>query len=251
MIVYEFPFNESMRTLLRLEHLLGRLGELLVRESAIDHHHALATLFEVMDVASRADIKSDLLQELDRQRQQLTGYRGNPAISEATLEAVIARVDVAHLALLQQPGKAGHALTGNEWLMSIRSRISIPGGTCEFDLPAYYAWQHLSAERRRADLQRWVGTLAPLAAALQLTMELLRGTGLGQTVALRAGQFQQRLPHGRGYQLARVKVNADSGWVPEISGNRLQVTIRLMQLDAEGRLRPLNEDAELDLTLCA
>jgi cell division protein ZapD len=23
----------------------------------------------------------------------------------------------------------------------VRSRISIPGGTCEFDLPAYYAWQ--------------------------------------------------------------------------------------------------------------
>ena len=44
------------------------------------------------------------------------------------------------------------ALTGNEWLMSIRSRISIPGGTCEFDLPAYYAWQqHTAARRRLAD----------------------------------------------------------------------------------------------------
>ena len=29
--------------------------------------------------------------------------------------------------------------------MSVRSRISIPGGTCEFDLPAYYAWQHRDA----------------------------------------------------------------------------------------------------------
>jgi cell division FtsZ-interacting protein ZapD len=34
--------------------------------------------------------------------------------------------------------------------MSIRSRIGIPGGTCEFDLPGYYAWQHLDpAEERR------------------------------------------------------------------------------------------------------
>ena len=40
--------------------------------------------------------------------------------------------------------------------MSIRSRISIPGGTCEFDLPAYYAWQQLDATRRRADLLQWV-----------------------------------------------------------------------------------------------
>ena len=34
--------------------------------------------------------------------------------------------------------------------MSIRSRISIPGGTCEFDLPAYYAWQQRDATAGRA-----------------------------------------------------------------------------------------------------
>ena len=39
------------------------------------------------------------------------------------------------------PGKAGQSLTENDWLMSIRSRIGIPGGTCGFDLPAYHAWQ--------------------------------------------------------------------------------------------------------------
>jgi cell division protein ZapD len=34
----------------------------------VDHHFALATLFEIMDVASRADLKSDLLKDLDRHR---------------------------------------------------------------------------------------------------------------------------------------------------------------------------------------
>ena len=64
--------------------------------------------------------------------------------------------------------------------MSIRSRISIPGGTCEFDLPAYYAWQQLDAERRRADLLQWVGTLMPLAEALQVLLGLLRDSGTPQ-----------------------------------------------------------------------
>ena len=35
------------------------------REAAVDHHFALSTLFEIMDVAARADLKSDLLKELD------------------------------------------------------------------------------------------------------------------------------------------------------------------------------------------
>ena len=90
LIVYEYPFNESIRTMLRLEHLFDRLGQLIEREAPVDHHHALATIFEIMDVGSRADLKSDLLKELEKHRQQLVGYRGNPSISEATLEGVIA-----------------------------------------------------------------------------------------------------------------------------------------------------------------
>ena len=73
MVLYEYPFNESIRTMLRLEHLFDRLGQLVARDAPVDHHFALATLFEIMDVASRADVKSDLLKELERHRTQLQG----------------------------------------------------------------------------------------------------------------------------------------------------------------------------------
>ena len=89
-MLYEYPFNESIRTMLRLEHLFDRLGQLMARDAAVDHHFALATIFEIMDVASRADLKSDLLKELERHKTQLNGYRGNPSISEH-LEGVIAQ----------------------------------------------------------------------------------------------------------------------------------------------------------------
>ena len=67
-ILYEYPFNEGIRTMLRLEHLFERLGRLMVRVDPLDHHFALVTIFEVMDVASRADLKSDLLKELERHK---------------------------------------------------------------------------------------------------------------------------------------------------------------------------------------
>lgn len=250
MVLYEYPFNEGIRTMLRLEHLFDRLGQLVARDAPIDHHFALATMFEVMDVAARADLKSDLLKELDRQRSQLQGYRGNPAISEAALDEVIARVDTAFDGLNRLPGKAGAALAGNEWLMSIRSRISIPGGTCEFDLPAYFAWQQTPAERRRADLGRWIDTLSPLAAALHVLLGLLRDAGVPHRVVAPGGQFQQSLPQGKVYQLLRVRLD-DATLVPEITGHRLMVSVRLMRCDGEGRLRPVAEDHSFELTLCA
>ncbi len=237
--------------MLRLEQLFDRIGQLLPRDAAVDHHFAMVTLFEIMDVAARADLKSDLLKELERHKQQLLAYRGNAQVEQQTLDSLIDRVERAHEALNQLPGKAGQALTSNEWLMSIRSRISIPGGTCEFDLPAYYAWQHREPAARRADLTQWVATMMPLAQALHVLLQLLRDSGVRQKVVAVGGQFQQGLAPGKTYQLLRVRIDPELGLVPEISGHRLMVSIRLMRAETDGRLRAAAEDATLDLTLCA
>ncbi len=251
MILYEYPFNESIRTMLRLEHLFDRLGQLIERDAAVDHHHALATIFEIMDVGSRADLKSDLLKELEKHRQQLATFRGNPSISESALDKMVERVDRAHGRLNLVTGKIGATLATNEWLMSIRSRISIPGGTCEFDLPAYYAWQQLDASRRRTGLLQWLAPLEPYAEALQVLLGLIRDSGRPHKVTATFGQYSQSLTPGRVYLLMRVRLEAAGELVPEISGHRLMVMVRLMRQEIDGRLKPSNDDASFELTLCA
>jgi cell division protein ZapD len=251
-ILYEYPFNERIRTYLRLEHLFRRLGELVPRSHPIDHHYALATIFEVMDVDARADLKSDVMKDLEKQKQALNAYRGNPAIAEAVLDEILAKLDRCFGALNRQPGKAGQPLAENEWLMSVRSRIGIPGGTCEFDLPAYYAWQHREAHLRREDLEGWAQTLAPFAESIHVLLKLLRDSGTPQKVIASNGQLQQTLPQGRTFQLLRLRIDPDLRLVPEISGNRLMVSVRLMkQEDAVDRLHASTDNAPFELTLCS
>ena len=251
MILYEYPFHENVRTMLRLERLFTRLAQLVPRDTATDHHHALATLFEIMDLTSRTDFKRELLDELVRQRGQFEGYRGNPSISEAALNLALDRIVGAHDRLAATAGRPDEALAGNEWLMAVRSRIHIPGGTCEFDLPAYFAWQHESPHRRRHDLLRWVGVLDPLAEALEVNLGLLRESGVTQMASFRNGLYQLNLSGTRGCQLARLEIDPGSHIVPEISGNRVLLAIRLHRTDAEGRMRPIHDHLQLALTLCA
>ena len=250
MVRYEYPFNESVRTMLRLEHLFDRLAQLLPRDTALDHHFALATVFEIVDVASRADLKSDLLKELERHKGQFQSYRGNPGISEGALDAVLAKIDHAFTGLNALPGKAGHSLASNEFLMAVRSRISIPGGTCEFDLPAYFHWQQQDAVARRSDLLKWIETLTPLAEALNVLLGLIREAGSPQRVVAQGGQYQQSLPAGRTYHLLRLRIERASQLVPEISGHRLMVSVRFMRADGEGRMRPVTDDQAFELSLC-
>jgi cell division protein ZapD len=71
-------------------------------------------------------------------------------------------------------------------------------------------------------------------------------------VVTQGGQYQQSLPAGRVYQLLRVRIdNGSRQLVPEISGHRLMVMVRLMKQDAEGRLKPAAIDTTFELTLCA
>jgi cell division protein ZapD len=250
-ILYEYPFNERTRTCLRLQQLFKRLGQLMPRSEALDHHFALTTLFEIMEVASRPELKADILKDLERQKQLYNAYRGNPAISEQALDGLIGQLDAQFAALNQINGKIGQSLTDNDFLMALRSRVVIPGGTCEFDLPAYHAWQHRPAAERIADLGAWSAAFGPLAQAIQLLLQMLRESGSSQKVMANGGQLQQNLPQGRTFQLLRLKIDPLLGITPEISCNRLLVVIRMMRQQSDGKLVATTDDVPFELALCA
>ena len=59
------------------------------------------------------------------------------------------------MALNTDTGRVGHGLSENDWLMTVRNRMGIPGGTCEFDLPSYHEWLNRASESRQRDLAQW------------------------------------------------------------------------------------------------
>lgn len=249
MIVYEYPFNERIRTLLRLEDLYDKFKFFVHQEHPMQHHVALATIFDMLEVAGRADLKSDLLQELERQKQSLLTYRSNPNVAVEALDAVLAELDAVGGALGASQGKTGQNVRDNEWLMSIRGRTIIPGGACEFDLPSYYAWQHRPAEQRQADIMGWFAPLAPLFEALSLVLRLLRDSGGPSKMIALGGSYQQML-QGKVYQMLRLTIDETLGAIPEISANKYMLWVRFTTHDGDCKPKALEEDVPFNLTLC-
>jgi cell division protein ZapD len=91
----------------------------------------------------------------------------------------------------------------------------------------------------------------PLAHALAVMLGLLRDSGVPHKVQAVAGQYQQSLPTGRTFQLLRLWLEDGAELVPEISGHRLMVSVRLMHADTEGRLKSSTADSAFELALCA
>jgi cell division protein ZapD len=249
LITYEYPFNERIRTLLRLEDLYEKFAFFLHQEHPHQHHVALSTIFEMLEVAGRADLKSDLLQELERQKQTLLGFKSNPNVVSERLDAVLSEVDRCSTALMGSQGKTGQNVRDNEWLMSIRGRTIIPGGACEFDLPSYYAWQHRTPQQRFDDISGWFAPLAPLFDAIGLVLRLLRESGRSLMTIAQAGSYQQML-QGKVYQMLRLTLDANQGAIPEISANKYMLWVRFTTQDGDMKPKSLESDVTFELTLC-
>jgi len=249
-ILYEYPFNERVRTLLRLEDLFDKLEYFCGQEHPYCHHTALLTLFEIVEVTSRSDLKGELLQELEHHKQSLLGLRDNPQVAQEALQEILTEIDAAQAALNAAAGKAGQHLRDNEWLTSVRGRSIIPGGTCEFDLPSYHAWLTRSPDARAQDLAIWIGPLDPFRTALAIVLRLLREGAHHSRHTAAMGSFQQML-QGKAHALLQVRIASELQVIPEISANKYMLWIRFTQADRDFKPRPIERDVDFALALCA
>lgn len=250
MISYEFPLNEKIRTLLRLEDLFARMAHFTERDHSMDHHAALITLFEILEVISRADLKSDLLQELERQKRFLSGLSNNPEISKSALDAILHEIEQASVLLLAMSGKIGQHLRENEWLMGIKQRAVMPGGTCEFDLPSYHYWQEQEIRSRRASLHTWLAPLVPLHTASKIVLRLLRENGKVFNFVATQGTFQ-KMQGGRIAQMLRIGISRALPCIPEVGANKYAINIRFISANYEAKSSLFEQDVPFKLTFCS
>ena len=250
MTCFEFPITERTRTLLRLEQVYQRLVFFIAQDEANCHHAALMSLFEVLEAAGRTELKSELLQELERQKLALEALRDNPVIAQDALDAVLEEIEHTASSLLEISGKFGQHLRENEWLMGIKQRSVIPGGTCPFDLPSYHLWLQRDAEARRVDLLRWAAPLMPTSRAATVLLKLLRDSGKSYQYTARHGAFQQ-MSGGKVVQLIRVTYDDGLQIVPEISANKYALNVRFIHAGTgEVRARQVEQDVDFTLTYC-
>ena len=249
MICYEHPLNERIRTLLRLEDLFNKIDFFSNKNTATEHHALLTALFEILEITSRADIKSDLLQELERQKQMLEMLRKNPNVSETVLDEVLTSIKVTFREMLDLPGKVGEHLRDNEWLMSIKQRIAIPGGCCVFDLPSYHYWLNLDPNLRQKNLNEWLTPFQSVRNAFGIVIFLLRKSGKTLKFVANQGNFQQTGAVLSAHML-RLNISNDLPCIPEISANKYALNIRFIPFHSKQKNKTYEGDVTFEITFC-
>lgn len=251
-IIYEQPLNERIRTFLRLEYLFVRADKSIAGHSEQDNRTTIDSLLSVLSVFERSDLKSEIIKELERLIATLSALENTPGVDFKTLDNLLAELDQVLDSLHVNKSAIGQPLRDNDFLYSIRQRSSIPGGTCDFDLPSYHFWlQHTDAIERRQQLQAWLDHFSGVRAAINTTLNLIRESTHFTPVTAVDGFYQHSLDSQQPNQLIRIQIPKQVNYYPEISGGKHRFTVRFMQFDLAQRSQQVEGDIAFSLSCCS
>jgi cell division protein ZapD len=249
--VYEQPLNERMRTFLRLDFLYSQALFHEEREDAWSTRAAVGSLLEILAITARGDVRSEVLKELERQMGVMGDYQARPGVDSGRLRAVLTNLERLRSELNAAGALFMQKLRDSEFLNAIKHRSTIPGGTCEFDLPDFYHWLSLDADTREADLAAWLATIRPLCESVSELLWITRENARPSEEAAAGGSFQIVFERDRPVQLLRITLPGASRLYPEVSGSHHRCSLRFLRWhNVHSRPVQANEDVPFVLAIC-
>lgn len=248
-ITYEQPLNERIRTFLRYEQLSDRFAFFARQEGPYDTHGALLTLIEMFSLVSRGDVKQELLKQIRQQVDALELLANQPKIDTAKLNHILVGHKAVYDELHAVHGQIIDHLKNNDFIGSIRQRTSVPGGTCDFDVPEYHHWLAQPFSKRKKALMEWFEPFQVVEKGISKSLQLIRKSVPFSQKPAANGFYHQNLDPGTPCQMIRIRVN--KAYFPECSAGKQRFTIRFLTVSRPGeRPRQTDHDIKFKLACC-
>ena len=248
-ILYEFPITNRVRSFLRFEHLIEKMESLIKNQG--DTLEAMHTLHQLLDLIRHNDIKSELLRHIRWQEQELQKFTDSSPVDQNKLLEVVSEKQET-IKVLDDFKLPMSDYMNNHFLNSIKLRLSIPGGTCNFDLPQLHAWQHFDNDIKYRELEGWFKPFLQLKAALKSTLSLTRMSAEFSRETAESGYYISDFPpHRHSYCMIRIATTSKPEIYPEVSSGPRHFTIYFFEIDRlETRPCQTRQDVQFELARC-
>jgi cell division protein ZapD len=243
-LVFEQPLSERMRAYLRIDFLYNQAVHHANSKSQWGSRAAIGSMLDILAIITRA--------ELERQMGLLTEFQRRPNVDVERLQTLVANLQRLRTELLGAGSAYLQPLRDSPFLAAVRHRSTIPGGTCDFDLPDFFYWLNQSSEERERTLSEWRALLRPLCDAIAELLWLTRQGGRARTETAINGVFHVTFERNSPVQLLRVAVDPSLGIYPEISGSHYRASVRFVAWQGQNeRARQVEGEVPFELVCCS
>ncbi len=250
--IYEHPFNERMRLLLRLEIIFAQAID---HQAVADQYQAqfcLDALFALLNLTNRYELRAELLRELERIKNLLLQLQSTDEASDDKIQKTLASLNQCVKQLHALDSKHIDRLRHIEFLNTVKNRNVHDTGSYLFELPALQHWLLLPAEVRQRQIKTWLADFMPLKTTIDLLLRLTRDSAEPQTVIADNGVYIKTVDRRSGsHQLLRIGLPENTLVYPRVSGDQHRFAVRFMrQTQAEEKSIQATENIKFNLLLC-
>ncbi len=236
-MIYEFPLHEGVRRLLRVEMLFDQVQAYNQFDSEHCSISALSALVDLVEVVSKNNLRLEMIKQLER-------IQYKDEIAESQQQEIKALLQD----LVFGSARVFDEIKENIFLNVIRQRLKVMGGIGNFDLPSLHHWLRLPHSTRSEHLGYWFDVLRPTKDALDYVLKLIRSIQTNHECGFKQGLFYKTVKFDA--ELIRLDLT-DAMIYPEFSGNKQQISIRLMEQSSPFEpVSQIKEDLMLTIELC-
>ncbi|GHE95071.1 cell division protein ZapD [Thalassotalea profundi] len=228
-VLYEHPLNERIRSYLKLEQMFAQARASVAADTNISYHIFFNALFSIIDTLERNDIRGDLIKDLEKLEQNLVIWSKSPEINNDALQENLRQV-IELICQLKRKTPQWCQIKNDQFLMGLKQRYAIQGGSCSFDLPQLQFWLKQPVTIITNNMAEWLQLFTQIEQALSLILKFIRQRVLFESISTDSGFYQDS---GEGLLMLRIKVAHDAPYYPTVSGNKLRYSIRFMLANDE------------------
>lgn len=246
--IYEIPLNNRIRHFLRYEYLVNEIEARLTSEEDYAVIEILRLLHNLIEINTNNDMRSEVMQYLNCQYQQLRELENQPQVDQIHLQKKIEekRRMLTDIEKISIPITMYH----NHYLLSTtKSRFNVTGGLASFHLPMFATWTTLPRSRQQADLNEWYAPFKALYKGIQSGLSMTRASQEFKAYQSETGYYMEDFSPPRNYQMIRLCLDRDI--FPRLSASPSRLIVYFFKAtDFQERPRQVKTFIKFEMAFC-
>jgi len=227
MYKFELPINERTRRLISIENIFLRLNYQIKSMVNFSEVGCFESYFNMRATASRADIKIEITQELEKlilKKRQLNKTKKNLDLIK-NLSNAIKNLDKLNL-------PQGNYYGADKFLQEVKTSSMSQTGIVPGDLPQLQLWlQQLSPKNKQQYFLNEIDSYMPIFEAIKVYLNALRDSVTIQTVeSSDDGLVSYQLDPSFRHDLVQLQIPKKLNLYPNLTSNKYMINIQFASL---------------------
>ena len=241
--IYEEPVDERIRKFLKLENYFLKIKYHKELDTSYDSFAAIYNLIMIYKTLSRVEVKSELIREIDFQKQKYNEYVKIDSSDKIKLSSIMEKQNVILNDLYNLKANYLTKLNNDEFFQFCTKHYESLNTEMDY-------WLTRDHAIRLNQINLWLEIIKPIESSVYFCLDILRKSSETNEICADNGFHLIKLNPEKKIRLLRITMQSDNYYFPHISLGPQRATISFTLLNENNKYVRIKENIIFVLDLC-